>query len=95
MAKYGTYTDRQDREHRYVILTTREDVSEEVLRVAEDIFDGWFSDAARIDWQDFLDRMDGTHLDGHGGRELDLGDQADSPAIRTIKAHINRIRREG
>ena len=95
MAKYGTYTDRQDREHRYVILTTREDVSEEVLRVAEDIFDGWFSDAARIDWQDFLDRMDGTHLDGHGGRELDLGDQADSPAIRKIKAHVNRIRREG
>jgi len=95
MATYGTYTDQQGWEHHYVTLTSKEDVSEEVLRVAEDIFDGWFSDEARIDWEDFLDRMDGTHLDGHGGRELDLGSQADSPAIRKIKAHINRIRREG
>lgn len=95
MATYGTYTDRQGQEHHYVILTTREDVSEEVLQVAEDIFDGWFSDAARIDWEDFLDRMDGTHLDGHENRELDLGGDLDSPAIRAIKRHINRIRREG
>ena len=95
MATYGTYTDRQGQEHHYVMITTREDVTEEILQVAEDILDGWFSDVTRIDWDDFLDRLDGTHLDGHENRELDLGYEQDSPAIRKIKAHINRIRREG
>jgi hypothetical protein len=54
----------------------------ELLKAAENIYDGWYADAPRVDWTDFLDRLE-SHTD------VDLGSQMDSPLIRRIKRHIN------
>lgn len=89
--KYGSYTTRDGHKRRFVTITDRDDVTAEVLEVVEDIHDGWYSEG-RIDWEDFLERVDGTPLDEHDGREIDLGGDPDSPAIRAIKRHIRNIR---
>ena len=31
--------------------------SEDLLAAAESVYDGWYADAGRIDWEDFLDRL--------------------------------------
>lgn len=63
------------------------DVTEEDLQEVEDITDGWYADT-RIDWDDVWDRME-------RGSDLDLGPQLDSPAMRKMKAHVRKLRREG
>lgn len=78
-----------------VRVVSAKDVTEEVLKHAEDVEEGWFSDAKQIDWEDFWDRLDGYTLDEHEGREIDLGTETDSPAMRKIVKHIQKIRREG
>lgn len=88
-------TTRGDFEHRWVEIIEAAHVTQEVLDAAEEIYDGWFADASSIDWDDLLDRLEGTHLDEHEGRKIDLGPQNDSPAIRRIKRHIRAIRRQG
>jgi hypothetical protein len=62
------------------------DVTEEILEAAEAIYDGWFADEQRIDWENFFDRLDGIPLDD--GTVLDLGMDTMSPAIKAIKSHI-------
>ena len=47
----------------------------------ESIVEGWYGDR-RIDWHDFLDR-----LEGYG---FDCGDSMDSPLVKKIKAHARR-----
>ena len=34
-------------------IVTVESVTEEVMQLARDIESGWYSDATRIDWEDF------------------------------------------
>lgn len=58
----------------------------ELLTAAESIYDGWFSDSTRIDWQDFMDRLE--RYTGH-----DLGSSMVSPEIRSIQAHVRRYKR--
>ncbi len=58
----------------------------EIMDAAESIFDGWFADSARIEWDDFLDRLE-RHTD------TDLGGDMDSPLIRKIKRHIGAYRK--
>lgn len=64
----------------------REDVTPEVLEAAEDICCSWYADD-RIDWEDFIDRLE---------RELsaDFGDSMLSPAISQIRRHIRAHRQE-
>ena len=50
----------------------------------ETVFDGWYADALRVDWVDFLDRLE---CYGH-----DLGESMNSPAIRRIKAIVKELR---
>ncbi len=76
-------------ERDYYRPQTREDVTPEILEAAEDIEQGWYQDV-RIDWEDFWDRLDGSILDD--GRVLDLGSDLDSVPLRTIKAHIRKLR---
>ena len=63
-------------------------IEAELLEAAEGIFDGWYSDETRIDWEDFLDRLEKQ-------TDVDLGDSLDSPLIRKIKAHIRDYRKQG
>lgn len=66
------------------ILYSASDVTEEVLTDAELVFDGWYADADRIDWDDFIDRMT-----GHG--RYDIEDMA-SPAVAKIQRHVRKLR---
>lgn len=56
-----------------------------ILRAAEDVHDEWFSEG-RIDWQEFIDR-----LERHTG--VDFGSDMDSTLIRAVKRHISRYRK--
>lgn len=67
------------------------DITPEILKAAEGIFDGWYADE-RIDWTDFLDRLDGMPL--NDGTKLDLGNDMMSPACQTIKKHIRKYQKE-
>lgn len=51
----------------------------------EDVFDGWFADVPRIDWEDFFDRLDRY---GYTFEELD------SPVERRIRAIVRELRRD-
>lgn len=64
----------------------RTDVTEEVLEAAEDICCSWYADE-RIDWEDFIDRLERET----GG---DFGDSMLSPAIKAIQRHIRAHRNE-
>lgn len=75
---------------KYRTVIQSEDVTKEIFEAAEAVFDGWYIEAPRIDWQDFLDRLDGMPLDD--GAKLDLGDDMTSPAIQAIKARVRRYR---
>lgn len=69
------------------------DVTENVLESAEKVYDGWFADADRIDWDDFIFRLENRGLED--GTELDFGDSILTPAIEKIKRHIRTYRRLG
>lgn len=64
-------------------------VTPRMLEMAEDIYDGWFADAAQIDWDDFLDRL--ASVAQFEPEPFDF-DQIDNPAVRKIKRHIKKIR---
>lgn len=75
----------------YTSVTTAEQVTEEIKKAAEDIYDGWYANEPRIDWDDFLDRLDGVPLED--GTQLDLGNSVVSPAVKKIKTHINAYKK--
>lgn len=70
----------------WTTVTAADDVTEEILKAAESIFDGWYANEPRIDWEDFVDRLDGIPLDN--GTQLDLDGNLMSPAIQKIQKHI-------
>lgn len=74
----------------WVEVLRAEDVTDEVLEAVDSIHDGWYS-SGRIDWQDFLERMEGVTV--AGGR-IDLGNDTASPAIAAIKAHVRQLRKQ-
>jgi hypothetical protein len=53
----------------------------------EMVYDGWYADTPRIDWEDFLDRLERY--------DLDLGDSMESAAIRRIKSIVRELRSMG
>lgn len=57
-------------------------LDDETQRAAEEVYDGWYADQ-RVDWEDFVDR-----LEAHLGR--DLGESMLSPEIKAMKAHVRR-----
>lgn len=65
-------------------IRTAED-ADGIREEIESVHDGQYSEG-RIDWEDFIDR-----LEGHG---LDLGESMDSPAIQRIKAIVREMRRD-
>jgi hypothetical protein len=77
----------------YVEPVEVSDVTEEILRLAEETHDSYFDDEAKIDWEEFLDRLvsDGYLADG---TRLEF-DTYDNPAVRKIQKHVREWRRQG
>lgn len=59
--------------------------ADEIREDVENVFDGWYADSYRIDWDDFLYRLE--------KRGYDLGESMLSPAISRIKAIVRELRR--
>lgn len=73
-------TVSEDRE----IRTAEDAEAKDVREAVEAVFSGWFADEPRIDWENFLDR-----LEGYG---FDLGEDMLSPAIERIKKIVRELR---
>lgn len=65
-----------------------ETLTPEIAEAAEAIFDGWFADTERIDWENFIDRLEDSV-------DLDFGSDGDSRLIRAVKAHVRTYRKLG
>lgn len=66
-------------------LSSAADVTEDVLKDAEEVLDGWFSYGGRIDWEEFLERLEQYNNGAYDFPEMD------SPAVQKIQRHIRRI----
>lgn len=66
------------------------DVTDEIIELAHGIVDGWYPEG-KIDWTDFLERLERRTLDN--GDTIDLGTDWQSPAIRKIQREIREYRR--
>lgn len=75
----------------YTRMVEASEVTDEVLEYAVEEADSRYPSPERIDWEDVLDRLDGTRL--NDDTRLDLGNSYDSPAIRKIKKHVRDVRR--
>lgn len=73
----------------YLIPVEASDVSEDMLALAEEIYDGWFDDDDRIDWEDFIDRMCSYARQAEPAWELD---EYDNGAVNKIKRHVREYR---
>jgi hypothetical protein len=62
-----------------------EQVTPDVLRFAEDIYEGWFSNDDQIEWEPFWDRLEKY---GYAVANLDCG------ATRKIQRHIRKFKSE-
>lgn len=70
---------------------TADDVTDELVRIAVDIVDGWYSEG-RIDWEDVFDRIERSPLDD--GREIDLGTDLGSAALTALKRRVRAARKD-
>lgn len=57
-----------------------------IKEAVEQVCEGWYSEG-RIDWEDFLDRVENLS-------DVDLGCDTTSPLIRAIKNYARKVRRE-
>lgn len=71
------------------ILTAADHVTPAVLTDAEHVLDGWYADADRIDWDDFIDRLAACGVQSADPYDFDV---TDSPAIRKIQRHVRALR---
>lgn len=62
-------------------------LSQDIKDAVEAVFDGWYANVARIDWDDFLYRVE-TRLD------VDFGNDMLSPTIKAIKSHVSWYRKQ-
>lgn len=67
------------------------DVTEEVREIVRSVHDGWFAGESRVDWEEFLDRVEGHRLGD--GRQIDLGSDMTSEGVREIKRYVRALRR--
>lgn len=72
---------------------TAEDVTEELVQLAVDIVDGWYSEG-RIDWEGVYDRLERNRT-LEDGRGIDLGTDLGSPALAALKRRVRDARLEG
>lgn len=74
-------------------LSTAADVTDGILRAAEEIYDGWFSRSERIDWESFIDRLCAWGVtDPEDPFDMD---EYYNPAFNKIQRHIREYRKDG
>lgn len=66
----------------YTSIRTEEDVTQEIIDLLRSVVSAHYPEG-RIDWPDVWDRMDGRTL--NDGTALDMGDELDTPAIKSLK----------
>lgn len=71
----------------FLSVVNADDVTDAVKELVETIYEGWWENEPRIDWQAFIDRLE---LMGH----YDFGSSMDSPAIKEIKKYVKKLRAE-
>lgn len=60
-------------------------LSDVLVAAVESVYDSWWAGRARIDWHDFLDRVEDM-------ADVDLGDDMLSPTIKAIKVYVRTLR---
>ncbi len=86
-APESTYTPERPK-----LLKTAAGVTDRVLKVAVDVEEGWFGNADRIDWEEFIDRLAGYLMSEPVPMDIDDYDNA---AVWKIKRHVQALRRAG
>lgn len=76
----------------YTYIVQESDLTEEILRAAEDVHDGYFADERRVDWEELWDRLDGYYLEDQS--RIDLPSDLESPVFAALKKHLKHHRRE-
>jgi len=66
----------------YIKVEKAEDVTPQFLEVCEQVYDGFYANDDRIEWEGFLDRLERWGYD--------MGSSMESPAIKAIKKHIRK-----
>lgn len=61
-------------------------LTDDLKTMAEDIFDGWYADEYRIDWDNFIDRLESYS-------NIDFGSDMTSPLIEAVKRHVRAYRK--
>lgn len=74
------------------IVESADDVTEAVLADAGQVWDGWFADEPRIDWEAFVDRLANDY--GNAADEPYDFESYDSPAVRKIQRHVRALARD-
>jgi hypothetical protein len=59
---------------------------DEINTVAEEIYDGWYAEEGRVDWQDFIDRLEKY-------TDVDFGNDMTSDLIKAVQKHIRAYRK--
>ena len=91
MARDYVWTDDAHERRRSTEVVQAADVTDEILAIASAMEDAWFRNDVWIDWRSFFDDLDGSMIPSTQ-RELDLGDDYDSPAMNRIQRHIRKRR---
>jgi isocitrate dehydrogenase len=66
-------------------IVTLDDFTDELIRVIETVYEGYYADEPRIDWYKFLERVETYAL-------VDLGSSMDSPVVKHIKKLVRGLR---
>lgn len=69
------------------MLIEASDVTDDILKLAEECHESYFGADERIDWEDFVDRFEKSYLPD----DMEIPDY-DNPAVRKIQRHIREIR---
>lgn len=73
------------------LLEDASDATNEILKRAEDIWEGWFADEPHIEWDAFWDRL--ASYGEIATPKWDIED-LDTPFTRAVQKHIRQIARE-
>lgn len=69
----------------FLRIQSADDLTPHLYEVIDLVFEGWWIDAPRIDWNAFIDRVEAFG-------QFDFGSSMDSEAIKAIKRHVRRLR---
>lgn len=68
-----------------------DDITDEIVQIGVDVVNSWYAEG-RIDWENVLDRTEGTEL--ADGTELDWGTDTSTPAIAAFKRRVRSETRD-